>query len=80
MLCGTRSALVSFGVFDGVHSDRASLLQFSTQARVLGFQAHHSTNTLKVHSLVGELRDSAEHLDVGVAVTTIAALGTRRHD
>ena len=64
-----------------MHAQRStSLLEFGAQTRVLGFEAHDSTNALKVHSLIGQLRDSAEHLNVGIAVATIAALGTRRHD
>ncbi len=59
VLFSTRTALASLSVFDGVHSDRASLLQLGAEACVLGFEPHHSANALEVHPLVGQLRDSA---------------------
>jgi hypothetical protein len=75
-----RSALTSFGIFDRMHSNRTSLVQFNTQTSVLGFKAHYSTNALKVHSLIGQLRDSAEYFNVGIAVATISSLGARWHN
>ena len=52
--------------------------QLGPEPLVLGLQLHHPADALEVHARLGELGDAPQHLDVGVAVAAVAALGAGR--
>src|SRR6056300_274235 len=57
-----------------------SLVEFPSSGLEFRLELHDPSDSLEVHSLLGELGDSAQDVDVVVAVSTVAPVGARRLD
>src|SRR5688500_13025943 len=74
------TALTAFRFGNRVLGDGVGASKLVAQPCVLGLELHHPADALDVHPLGGEIGDPLQDLDVGVAVTPVAALGARRPD
>ena len=72
------TALPALGLDHRVGRLGLGLGELPTEALVLGLQLHDLADALEVQTAGGELGDSAQRLDVVVAVATVAALRARR--
>ena len=72
------TTLATLGIGLSVPGFGARRGQLVTQPGVLRLQLHHAANTFEVHPLGRQLRDTTQHLDVGVGVPAVAALRARR--
>jgi hypothetical protein len=74
------SSLAALGLGNGMQRYLTGLLKFGTQPNVLSFEPHDTANSFEIHPLRSQLGDAPQNGDVGVAVSTVAALRPSRLD